>query len=91
MSLARLALTEPSPTYVAITPTDHTLPVPTSGTTLGACLAIWVGVGGNISLDDLSGHQSIVFQNVASGVMLPIQAKSINATGTTASAICAIY
>lgn len=91
MSDPRLNKSEPSPTYIPITPTDHTLPVPLSGTTFGACLAVWVGTGGNVSLDDLNGHTSVVFMNVPSGTMLPLQAKSINATGTTAGSIIAIY
>ena len=67
----------------SITPADATdLP-------LQGCRAIYVGVTGNISVVDLTGATT-VFPNVAVGV-LPVQAKGINATLTTATDLIALY
>ena len=68
----------------AITPNDSTdLP-------LGICRAIYVGVGGDISIDDLSG-ETVVFKNAISGSVIPVQTARVNATGTTATNLVALY
>jgi len=68
----------------AITPNDSTdLP-------LGICRAIYVGVGGDISIDDLSG-ETVVFKNAISGSVIPVQTARVNATGTTATDLIALY
>jgi len=68
----------------AITPNDSTdLP-------LGICRAIYVGVGGDISIDDLSG-ETVVFKNAISGSVIPVQTARVNATATTATDLIALY
>ena len=68
----------------AITPNDSTdLP-------LGICRAIYVGVGGEVSIDDLSG-ETVVFKNAISGSVIPVQTARVNATGTTATDLIALY
>tara|TARA_R110000822_G_scaffold95630_1_gene218429 strand:+ start:2980 stop:3225 length:246 start_codon:yes stop_codon:yes gene_type:complete len=67
----------------AITPADATdLP-------LQGCRAIHVGVAGNISIVDLGGITTVI-TDVAAGI-LPVQAKGVNATGTTATGLIALY
>lgn len=51
--------------------------------------ALWVGVTGNISLFFADGT-SVVFVAVPVGVF-PIGALRVNATGTTAASIVAVY
>lgn len=68
----------------AITPNDST------DFTLGVCRAIYVGVGGDISLVDLSG-ETVVFAGVIAGSILPVQTARVNATDTTASSLVALY
>ena len=71
-----------------ITPNDSTdLP-------LGVCRAIYVGVGGDISIDDLSGEaagESVVFVGALAGSVIPVQTARVNATGTTATDLVALY
>jgi len=68
----------------AITPNDSTdLP-------LGICRAIYVGVGGEVSIDDLSG-ETVVFKNAISGSVIPVQTARVNATATTATDLIALY
>lgn len=72
----------------AITPNDSA-DLPMQG-----CRAIYVGVGGNISIDDLSGEsggESVVFVGVVTGTVLPLQPARVNATGTTATNLVALY
>ena len=72
----------------AITPNDSTdLP-------LGVCRGIYVGVTGNVSIDDLSGEtagESVVFVGLPAGSVLPVQTARVNATGTTATSLVALY
>lgn len=51
--------------------------------------ALWIGVGGNLSISFYDGT-SFVFQNVVAG-FFPHGGVRVNATGTTASAIGAVY
>ncbi|MEX0338907.1 MAG: hypothetical protein AB3N11_07700 [Arenibacterium sp.] len=51
-----------------------------------ATRAIYVGVGGSISIVLLSGDTAIL-NNVQAGVLYPIRARQVMATGTTATSI----
>lgn len=52
--------------------------------------ALYVGTGGNINLDTAQGD-TVVFTSVPSGSILPVRAKRVRATSTTASNIVALY
>ena len=52
--------------------------------------AFFIGVGGDISLDMGTSGTNIIFKNLASGQMLPVQASVVNATNTTATNIVAL-
>jgi len=52
--------------------------------------AIYVGQTGNLSLR-LAGGQTVAFQNVQAGSFLPIRAKGVNVTGTTATGLVALW
>lgn len=52
--------------------------------------AIYVGQSGDISLR-LPGGQTAVFQNTQAGSFLPVRALGVNATGTTAAGLVAIW
>jgi hypothetical protein len=52
--------------------------------------AIYVGQGGNVSARMIGG-QTVLFSNAQAGSFLPIRAKGINATGTTAANLVAIW
>ena len=68
----------------AITPADATdLPLP-------GCRAIRVGYAGNVSLVDLDGVTT-VFPNAFAGEILNAQVTRVNATGTTATGLIALY
>lgn len=51
--------------------------------------ALWVGVGGNISVFFADGT-SVVFVGVPVG-MFPVGGLRVNATGTTAASLVAVY
>ena len=53
--------------------------------------ALYVGAGGNITVDMADGSSSILFVGVQGGTVLPIQVTRIYATGTTATSIVALY
>ncbi len=52
--------------------------------------AMYIGTGGTIVLQGTSGGDAS-FANVADGSVLPVRARFVKATGTTASDIVALY
>ncbi len=76
--------TSPATSWVSITPHDST------NFTGGPCRAIYVGGAGNlvaVGLDDVA----VTFTAVTAGSILPISAKRVNSTSTTATALVALY
>lgn len=77
------SLTAPARDAAAVTPDD--------AADLGHLpRALYVGNGGDVSLR-LAGGQAVVLQNVPGGSVLPLRASGVNATGTTASGIVALW
>lgn len=76
-------LTTPARDAAAITPSDSVdiavLP-----------RALYVGATGNLSLR-MAGGQTVTLQGVQAGTVLPIRVARVNATGTTAAAIIALW
>lgn len=59
-----------------------------------ACKAIYVGGAGNISiiqLSDIAAATPIVFTAVPVGTIIPIVARRVRVTGTTASLLIALW
>ena len=72
----------PSASAAAITPSDTTA---LSGTTRG----IYVGVSGTVVA--LIGGTAVTFVGVPAGTILPVQATRVNATGTNAASLVALF
>jgi hypothetical protein len=53
--------------------------------------SLYVGGAGNISLVTKRGTANVTFTAVPAGTILPVQVSRVNATGTTATAIVALY
>jgi hypothetical protein len=53
------------------------------------CRGIYVGVSGNITA--VVNDVAVLYTAVPQGIILPINATRVNATGTTASALVAIF
>jgi len=72
-------------------PARHADPVtPADGSDLTAfALALYVGVSGDVKLTTLGG-ETVTFSNVPVGI-LPVSAKRVYSTGTTASGIVALW
>ena len=68
----------------AVTPADD------ADLTNGECRALYVGTGGNLSLD-VGNSTAVVFVGVTAGTVLPIRVKRVRSTSTTASNIVALY
>ncbi|MGB3313153.1 MAG: hypothetical protein WBB85_01980, partial [Albidovulum sp.] len=52
--------------------------------------ALYVGNGGDLSIR-CAGGQSVVLQNVPGGSVLPLRVTRVNATGTSATGIVALW
>lgn len=73
----------PAANAYAVTPHDTNLqPNPTR--------ALYVGGAGNVKVT-MVGGQEVTFVGVAAGTVLPIRAKIIWSTGTTASSLLGLY
>ena len=75
---------DPAWNYVAVTPHD------TTNFPDGPCRALYVGGAGNVVAITLAGV-AITFVGVQAGAILPIVAKRVNSTLTTATSIVALY
>lgn len=73
----------PAEFAVSVTPSDSTdLLVP--------CRGIYIGGAGAVTVNMMDGTQ-ITFSGLAAGQFMPIRARRIWATGTTATGIVALY
>lgn len=70
--------------FVAVTPSD-TVDLATPAR------AFFIGVTGDVALVPLDGSTAVTFKNVASGQIIPVQARRINSTNTNATDIVALY
>ena len=52
--------------------------------------ALYVGVGGDVALDLNNSGEAIVFKNLASGQLLPVQITNVKASNTTATNMIAL-
>jgi hypothetical protein len=79
-----ISLNSPAANSLAITPHDtNELAYVSRG--------LFVGTGGNIALKLDNDSSSVILYNVQNGCVLPLRAKLILSTGTTASNIVALY
>ena len=78
-------ITDPSSLYAAVTPSDTA----GSGDLTYISRAIYVGTGGTVVAITMADTE-VSFVNVPDGTTLPIRAKRIKSTGTTASNIVAL-
>ena len=58
--------------------------------TQGTCRALYVGSGGDI-VAVLENGSAVTFANAQTGSVLPVECIRVNATGTAASGLIALY
>lgn len=68
---------------VAVTPSNTTLIAPTRG--------LYIGGAGNVTVDFADGTTDVLFTAPPVGTLLSISVIRVKATGTTATAIVALY
>jgi hypothetical protein len=73
----------PAQNAAAVTPHDTNAIAPAR--------ALYVGGAGNITLRTNDDDSDVLFTAVPAGSILPVRAKYVRATGTTATAIIALY
>lgn len=57
----------------------------------GVCKALWVGGEGNVAIVAENDTGAVTIVGVPAGTALPIRAKAVRASGTTATDIVALY
>lgn len=75
--------TDPAGFAAAITPSDST--------NFEECRSIYVGVGGDVVVVLPGSGGAVTFTAVPSGAILPVRAKRVNSTSTTATNLVALY
>lgn len=68
---------------IAVTPHD------TNG--IARCRALYVGGAGNVTVRTNDDNADVLFTAVPAGSILPVSVKYVRSTGTTATAIVALY
>lgn len=53
--------------------------------------ALYIGTGGNLTMIAQEDTAAVTMTNVAAGSIIPVRAKIVRATGTTASGIVALF
>ncbi len=53
--------------------------------------ALWIGGAGNVSVIAVDDGEAVTITGVPAGAILPIRAKRVRATGTTATNIVNLY
>ena len=81
-------LQNPSSKFIAITPDDDNDLSDANGEV--TTRSIYIGFSGNLSIVNHEGD-SVTFVGVVAGTFLPIQAKRVLATDTTAQNLVALY
>lgn len=76
-------LGDPATKAVAVTPSD-------SDNLTDNARGLYVGTGGDVSVEMVDVGVAIIFSSVQGGTILPIQVSRVNLTGTTASNIVAL-
>lgn len=76
-----------SPATYALAVTPHA----TNALTNGAAKALYVGTGGDITMQGVDGSADQLWKAVPTGTILPFRALYVRATGTTATDILALY
>ena len=61
----------------------------TNDTAFGQCRAIYVGVGGDITIT--CNGTDVLYKNAASGSIIPVQATQVKASKTTATNLIALF
>lgn len=69
----------------AVTPSDST------NFADGLCRALYIGGSGNIAILAEDDTSAVTLSNVGAGQIIPVRAKRVNFTNTTATLIVAIY
>jgi len=77
--------TEPATSLAAVTP-HATNPLPG-----GTCRALWIGGAGDVTILAESDSAPVTIVGVPAGTLLPIRAKAVRVSGTTATSIVALY
>lgn len=75
----------PARDAIAVTPHD------TNVIAGGRCRALYVGGAGNVTLRTNDDDGDVAFVGVTAGSILPVYAKYVRSTGTTATNIVALY
>lgn len=52
--------------------------------------ALWIGTGGDVNVQGVNNANPVLFQNVPNGFILPVRARRVLATSTTATGIVAL-
>lgn len=80
----------PATNCVAVTPSD-TVNIAPPTDSAKTCKGLYVGTTGNVAVLCIDDTAAVTFVAVPAGAILPVSAKRVNSTNTTASNIVAMF
>ena len=83
--------TEPAIRFTAVVPSDTEGAGDFSKRQEEWPRAIYVGVAGDVCLVSTAGITPVIFKNCPAGLIIPAICRRVNATGTTATNLVALY
>lgn len=81
----------PAQRSLAVTPNDGADLVTPANVGDKRCRGLYVGAAGSLVVTLWSDTASVTLVAVPAGTLLPLQARRVHATGTTAASIVALY
>jgi len=73
------------------TANNHADVTPSNSTNFDVESAIYVGTGGDIALELWGSSTEVTYHNIPDGTFLPVSARKVLSTGTTASDIVRMF
>lgn len=75
---------------ILLFPNDGAAVTPNDGAVLPKAGILYVGTGGNVQVDTISGS-TLLFKNVQAGSFIDVRVKKVYATNTTAADMNVLY
>lgn len=65
--------------------------VPSNDTLIGPTVGLYVGLGGDVTVEFMTNDTPVTFVDVPTGTFMPVSVRKVNATGTDAESIVALF
>ena len=91
--MATITLSNPSnpSAILPVLPSGAAAITPNDADSFSGPVSVYVGTTGDVAVRPANGGAAVTFVGVPAGAVLPVRVIGVNATGTTASNLIAVY